>query len=134
LEATGGKVMSPTSPPAMCTDCGKAAIQGSRHCQDHQENNQEIDNRRLSSRWRRENDPLDPLYKTARWSATRRRVWMRDPLCVVCQHKAATIADHIVKARVYIAQHGGDLNAFFDESNLQGLCKRDHDLKTRRGE
>ena len=31
-----------------------------------------------------------------------------------------------------LAQRG--LEAFYDESNLQGLCKPCHDIKTRRGE
>jgi 5-methylcytosine-specific restriction endonuclease McrA len=33
---------------------------------------------------------------------------------------------------VTVTQRG--LEAFYDESNLQGLCKRCHDLKTARGE
>jgi 5-methylcytosine-specific restriction endonuclease McrA len=37
-------------------------------------------------------------------------------------------------ARVLVAEHHGDLEAFYREDNLQGLCKPCHDLKTRRGE
>ena len=45
----------------------------------------------------------------------------------------STDVDHIIKAAVYIAQHGGDWRRFFDRSNLQGACKADHTAKTARG-
>jgi 5-methylcytosine-specific restriction endonuclease McrA len=118
----------------MCSDCPKRAINGTRYCEDHQEHNQEIDNSRLRDWNRRENDPFHALYSQARWFATRLRVLWRDPLCKVCGCHASTVVDHIVPARKWVAQHNGDLESFYDESNLQGLCRRDHDLKTRRGE
>jgi hypothetical protein len=37
-------------------------------------------------------------------------------------------------AHRWVAEHNGDIESFYDESNLQGLCKPCHDLKTRRGE
>jgi 5-methylcytosine-specific restriction endonuclease McrA len=42
----------------------------------------------------------------------------------------SAIADHIIAARKHIAQHGGDPSLFFDENNLQGVCKACHDAKT----
>jgi hypothetical protein len=38
--------------------------------------------------------------------------------------------DHIIRAEVYIAQHGGDSGMFFDLDNLRGSCHEDHARKT----
>ena len=55
----------------------------------------------------------------------RHRVFTRNPLCVPCaaqgRVRVATIADHVVP----LAQGGAD-----DESNLQGICKACHRVKT----
>lgn len=64
------------------------------------------------------------LYDTKRWYRLRHRQLQAHPLCVMCAKlgkvTAATIADHIVP-------HRGDEALFFDEGNLQSLCKRCHD-------
>jgi 5-methylcytosine-specific restriction protein A len=78
----------------------------------------------------RANDPIRKLYKTGTWRATRIVIFHRDPLCRLCHKAESTIADHIIAARNYIAQHGGDPERFFDENNLQGVCKACHDAKT----
>jgi 5-methylcytosine-specific restriction endonuclease McrA len=49
-----------------------------------------------------------------------------------CGNHASFIADHIIPAHTVVEQRG--LEAFYDESNIQGLCKRCHDQKTARGE
>jgi 5-methylcytosine-specific restriction enzyme A len=123
----------PTAPGAICADCPKRATTG-RYCGDHQVKNQRAEYRRLREYHRREHDPLRHLYKSQRWARVRRRVFLRDPLCCACGHRASTVVDHRVKARVWVEAHSGDEESFFDERNLQGLCKPDHDLKTRRGE
>ena len=39
--------------------------------------------------------------------------------------------DHIIRAEVYIAQHGGDSGMFFDlDNNLRGVCHACHARKT----
>ena len=62
-----------------------------------------------------------------RWKAARLIYLSANPLCVRCQArgdvKAADIVDHIVP-------HKGDIALFWDRSNWQSLCKRDHDIKT----
>jgi 5-methylcytosine-specific restriction protein A len=79
----------------------------------------------------RQSDPIRKLYKTATWRATRLAILFRDPVCKVCQKAASTVADHIIAARRYIAQNAGDpCGLFFDENNLQGVCKACHDAKT----
>jgi 5-methylcytosine-specific restriction protein A len=55
----------------------------------------------------------------------------QNPLCVECQReqrvRVATVVDHIVP-------HRGDLERFYDVTNLQGLCAMHHSAKTGRGE
>jgi 5-methylcytosine-specific restriction protein A len=67
------------------------------------------------------------LYKTARWRRLRKRVLSRNPLCVECERQGritpATVVDHIIP-------HKGNLELFWDEDNLQALCKPCHDRKT----
>lgn len=64
------------------------------------------------------------LYNSARWKRMRARQLEAEPLCrmhdELGQLVAATVADHI-KA------HRGDAELFFDEGNLQSLCKPCHD-------
>src|SRR5262249_49572012 len=129
----GDRSLMPSAPATMCLDCGRPATNG-RYCFAHAVENQATDNRRTADTYRRENDPFRYLYKTARWARVRIAVLHRWPLCCWCKHKASTVADHIVKARDYIARHGGNVEYFFDLNNLQGMCKRCHDMKTRRGE
>lgn len=64
------------------------------------------------------------LYNSARWKRMRARQLEAEPLCrmhsALGQLVAASVADHI-KA------HRGDVELFFDNSNLQSLCKQCHD-------
>jgi hypothetical protein len=54
-------------------------------------------------------------------------VLSRNPLCVECERQGritpATVVDHIIP-------HKGNLELFWDEDNLQALCKPCHDRKT----
>jgi 5-methylcytosine-specific restriction protein A len=67
------------------------------------------------------------LYNSARWQRLRKKVLLAHPLCVECERQGritpATVADHIVP-------HKGNLELFWDEENLQTLCKQCHDRKT----
>ena len=76
----------------------------------------------------RRDDPFKALRNTARWRALRLFIKLRDVLCKKCGHQVIKEIDHIVPARLWVAQ-GGD---FFDKSNLQGLCKSCHSIKTRK--
>jgi len=62
-----------------------------------------------------------------KWKAARALFLQSNPLCKRCQRrgeiKAADVVDHVVP-------HKGDLELFWDQSNWQPLCKRDHDIKT----
>ena len=65
------------------------------------------------------------------WAKTSKRFLTEHPLCVECDKEgrteAATCTDHIVP-------HRGNEDLFWEETNWQALCRRHHDLKTRRGE
>jgi 5-methylcytosine-specific restriction protein A len=76
----------------------------------------------------RNSDPFRKLYSTARWRRVRVRIKLRDPLCKVCGNKATEEIDHVVPAKLWVAQ-GKD---FWDEANLQGLCSTDHKKKSAR--
>ena len=62
-----------------------------------------------------------------RWRKARALFLNSNPLCVRCRDrgevKAADVVDHIVP-------HKGNQSLFWDQSNWQPLCKRDHDVKT----
>jgi 5-methylcytosine-specific restriction protein A len=77
--------------------------------------------------YNRKHRPYQKLYKTARWQRLRKRLLSEHPLCTLCKLQGritpATVADHIIP-------HKGNLELFWDEDNLQALCKPCHDRKT----
>lgn len=58
----------------------------------------------------------DKWYKRAHWTSLRTLVLARDPVCMMCQEKASTVADHKI-------HHRGNWTLFCDLENLWGLCK-----------
>ena len=71
-------------------------------------------------------------YSTARWREMRKRLLQRKPYCLYCKKREgrivkATVADHIIP-------HKGNPALFWDEDNLQSLCKRCHDSDKAREE
>ena len=70
-------------------------------------------------------------YATARWRKLRLRFLSRRPLCVYCEREGkveqATVVDHV-------KPHRGDTALFWDEGNLQPLCKDHHDSTKAREE
>ena len=69
-------------------------------------------------------DSSKNLYNSQRWRNLRKNFLDLNPLCVYCKQagkiKPADVVDHIVP-------HKGNLKLFWDESNLQALCKTCHD-------
>ena len=111
-----------------CAKCGALSCAAHRY-------ERESERKRFDEH-RRVHDPIRKQYFTKAWEATRRIILTRDPLCKIrelCHGLAfSTVADHIIAARQYVARHGGDVEAFYDERNLQGACKPCHDRKTAR--
>ena len=79
---------------------------------------------------------LDTLRKSQRWQRIRVQVIKAFPICARCDRSISVIADHIVPARNAISQarlSGKYLDrnkGYFLMSNLQGLCRPCHWLKT----
>lgn len=124
----------PNAAPKICLDCSSVAIAGSRHCAAHQENNRAARAARERSATLRDAG-LKRLYDSSDWrNQLVPYVLSRDPLCrlgIICEGRAfSTDVDHIIRAEVYIAQHGGDHTFFYDPDNLQGICHADHSHKT----
>lgn len=63
------------------------------------------------------------MYQCARWRALRHRIIARDGCCVVCGATTNLHVDHI-------EPHNGHEDLFYDESNLQVLCRLHHGQKT----
>lgn len=67
------------------------------------------------------------LYNNPQWQVLRANQLAKSPWCAAClmqgYHVFATEVDHI-------QSHGGDPVLFFDENNLQSLCKPHHSSKT----
>lgn len=64
------------------------------------------------------------LYNTKRWKALRLYHLGTEPICRLCKQ-----ADKITPAAVvdHITPHKGNVDLFFDDTNLQSLCKPCHD-------
>ena len=81
-------------------------------------------------------ETLDNLRKGTRWQKLRATIVRRQPLCARCELSITEIVDHVVPAREAISQaqlSGRYIDKFagyFLESNLQGLCRPCHWVKT----
>jgi 5-methylcytosine-specific restriction endonuclease McrA len=110
--------------------------EGGRFCPAHRENNRQLRESRERSAIRR-SARLKSLYDLWAWrgrQGARRLVLARDPLCqiaILCGGRSLSVdVDHIIRAELYIAMHGGDEAFFFDQENLRGACHEDHARKT----
>jgi 5-methylcytosine-specific restriction endonuclease McrA len=80
---------------------------------------------------------LDGLRKSARWRRVRDIIIKKFPICCRCQTAISEIVDHIVPALVAVTQAQASGRYPFDKyagyflkSNLQGLCRSCHFIKT----
>lgn len=77
----------------------------------------------------RRNPGIVRLYNSSEWQVLRSAQLVKEPWCADCLYnnakQLATDVDHI-------RAHRGDPKLFFDEQNLQSLCKRHHSVKTAR--
>lgn len=69
------------------------------------------------------------LYNSKRWHRLRWHQLRREPLCKLCQALGKVTAASVVDHR---KPHKGDEALFFDESNLDSLCKPCHDSTKQR--
>ena len=69
-------------------------------------------------------------YSGRAWTRSRRAVLRRDPVCVVCQQKPSTVADHHpVSRRDLVAQAVTDPDA---PHRMRGVCGPCHSTETAR--
>jgi 5-methylcytosine-specific restriction endonuclease McrA len=120
----------PTLPGHICchAGCSKKARPGETYCDTCIA--KKADETRAYDRDRNANDPVRRLYAAARWyNGTRLTVLKRDPICVVCDFRAATVADHFpMRARDIVAQFG--VTEFYNPERSRGVCKSCHDKHT----
>jgi 5-methylcytosine-specific restriction enzyme A len=107
----------------ICAKSGCNKLSLNKYCELHSDHGKRVDEQRS-------HDPIRSLLFTPTWRATRRLILSRDILCKACGRAFSNEVDHRVPAHAWVSRHGGDLASFFDESNLQGLCKSCHTAKT----
>ena len=73
-------------------------------------------------------DPaVKKLYNSARWKYMRAVQLGKEPWCADCLEGG----DHVFASEVdHVRPHNGDPKLFFDDGNLQSLCKPHHSAKT----
>ena len=62
-----------------------------------------------------------------RWQKVRLKILRAQPLCIECAKDGMVVEAKEVDHKT---PHRGDMELFYDESNLQGLCKPCHSRKT----
>jgi len=109
----------PRKPKMPCRYPGCPELTEDRYCPAHQ--------KKTDREYNRTNRPYRKLYNNSRWQRLRKRHLLKHPLCVECERRGrftpATVVDHIIP-------HEGRLELFWDENNIQSLCKSCHDRKT----
>lgn len=73
-------------------------------------------------------DPaVKKLYNSPRWKSMRAVQLGAEPWCADCLEEGG----HVFASEVdHVRPHHGDPKLFFDETNLQSLCKPHHSAKT----
>lgn len=107
----------PTAPPHPCSHPGCPALTTGRYCDGHAPE-MAADERPA---WRTTEGSASARGYGAHWRRLRLYILRRDPVCVICQRRAASVVDHITPK----ARGGTD-----DEKNLRGLCPGCHATKT----
>ena len=84
------------------------------------------------NRYRADSEPWRKLYNTARWKRLRLVMFRRDHfICQMCRriesNTAKLVCDHITP-------HKGDEALFWDQGNLQTVCKPCHDSEKQKQE
>lgn len=109
----------PRKPKRPCSYPGCPELTEGRYCEKH--------DKEMAREYNRNNRTYKHLYNTARWKRLRIQFLKEHPLCEECSRKGiakpAEVVDHIIP-------HRGNKELFWDEDNLQALCKECHDRKT----
>jgi 5-methylcytosine-specific restriction protein A len=119
----------PTRAKRLCSHPGCNELTTETYCEEHKREKRQQEYRERNNRWLY-------LYHDPRWAnpvhGLRAQTLREEPICRQCiadgypwgmQAAVSTVADHIVP-------HKGNTRLFYDRKNLQGLCKRHHDIKS----
>ena len=71
------------------------------------------------------------LYKSKAWYRLRHHQLTQQPLCAYCKQLGRTVAATVVD---HIKPHRGDLELFYNPTNLQSLCDQCHNRHKQRQE
>lgn len=111
----------PSRPPRLCATCRQVVPSGTPCPTCAPARQRAVDEQRGSSGARG--------YGRTHRSRFRRGVLARDPICVLCEKRLATVADHWPIDRRELVTRGMDAN---DPKHGRGLCKKCHDSETAR--
>lgn len=87
--------------------------------------------RRAQDALRRERDQYRHLYGLAAWKNLRLWKLSETPMCEAKEKDGSECREGAYTVH-HIKDHHGDLELFFDRTNLASLCKRHHDQETMR--
>lgn len=118
--------------------CGRAVPEDTRYCYECKPITTAVaDDTRVHRDGGLYNAELDRLNQGKRWHTVRRTVLHKHPMCHRCEAAMSEIADHIVPAAVAVQQARDSGRYPLDKwagyyllSNLQGLCRSCHGVKT----
>jgi 5-methylcytosine-specific restriction protein A len=91
----------------------------------HQIKKDQQEKERTNKRWENHHKKIDYawIWHTKEWKELRAKLLKAEPYCVRCGERA-TVADHVVP-------HRGNAELAFSANNLQSLCRRCSDIKSR---
>jgi 5-methylcytosine-specific restriction protein A len=106
-----------------CTQrgCPEYALDHASKCGEHYKKAQDMRFARIEKK-----PEIQSMYNGIRWKRLRAKYIRANPFCAECGKKGTDV-DHRIK-------HLGAAALFYDEGNLQTLCKGCHGVKTMRGE
>ena len=109
----------PKKPKRPCSYPGCPELTDGRYCERHE--------KEITREYNRNNRDYKYLYNTARWKKLRIQFLANHPLCEECKRNGVITSSEVVD---HILPHRGNKELFWDEGNLQALCKECHDRKT----
>ena len=104
--------------------CRELAVNGHKLCEKHLKESEERRKEYCFQTGKRSNEGM---YNTTRWRNLRKKIIKQQPFCSFCgwtgsEDNPLTV-DHVICPR-------GNEDLFYDETNLQVLCRNCHNRKT----
>lgn len=109
----------PRKPKRPCSYPNCPELTYDRYCEKHQ--------KVIDKNYNKNCRPYAYLYNSSRWKKLRIQFLANHPLCEECKRNGVITASEVVDHTI---PHRGKKELFWDEDNLQALCKECHDRKT----